>query len=172
MSQTPPVEAIAIATACFLLVLAILFARAVRGTGPSRARRILLPVLFFVLGTCLVFGLPRLFLGLPFLGPAGLGQILLWLALSALLASAIAEGIVFALNAERTPHWLAAGIVAAILGAYGSLVALTGTLFLLAEPVAIVPSLVAAAAAIIWWPYLPRPEGEEEADDVAAGVFE
>jgi len=172
MSQTPPVDAIAIATACFLLVLAILFARAVRGTGPSRARRILLPAFYFVLASLLVFGLPLLFLGLPVIGPAALAGTLVWLALPALLAAAIAEGIVFALNAERTPHWLAAGIAAAILATYGGLAALAGTLFLRAEPVVIVPALVAAASAIIWWPYLPRPEGEEEADEAAAGVFE
>ena len=172
MSQTPPVHAIAIATALFLLVLAILFARTVRGTGPSRARRILLPAIFAVLATFLVCSLPLLFLRQPFLGPAALVGALLWLALPALLSSVIAEGIVFALDAERTPHWLTMGIVAAILAVYGWLAVLTGSAMFRAEPLVIVPALVAAAAAIIWWPYLPRPEGQEEDDEEAAVVFE
>jgi hypothetical protein len=172
MSQTPPVHAIAIATAFFLLVLAILFARAVRGTGPSRARRVLLPAIFFVLATFLVFGLPLVFLGLPLAGPAALAGALLWLALPALLSALIAEGIVFALNVERTPHWLTAGIATAVLANYGWLAALTGDLFFRVELVAIVPAMVAASAAIIWWPYLPVPEGAEEDDEDAAEVFQ
>jgi len=172
MPAAPPVEAIAIATALFLLALAILFARTVRDTGPSRARRILLPAIYFVLATILVFGLPLLVLGLPFLGPAALAGALLRLALPVLLTAAIAEGIVFALDAERTPQWLAAGIISAILVAYGSLAALTGGSFLRAEPVVIVPALVAASAAIIWWPYLPRPEDDPEAAEAVDGIFE
>ncbi len=172
MIQTPPVEAIAITTALALLALAIMFARVVRGTGPSQARRILVPTIWFVLGALLVFGLPMLFLMPASIALRAAALALPWLGGSALLSAGIAEGIVTMLGAERTPQWLSAGIVSAILVTYGWLLALTGDFFFRAEPVVIVPALVAAAAAIAWWPYLPRPEGAEAEDVEAAEVFE
>jgi hypothetical protein len=172
MTHPPPVHAIAIATALFLPGLAILFARTVRGTGPSRARRILLPAIFAVLATFLVCILPLLFLREPIVGPAAMAGSLIWLAFPALLSACVAEGIVFALDAERTRHWLAAGIAAAILAVYGWLAVLIGSAMFRAEPLVIVPALVAVATAIIWWPYLPRPEGAEEDDAESAEVFE
>ncbi len=172
MIHAPPVEAIALAAALLLLALSVLFARAVRFTGPSRARRILLPALFFTFDSMLVLLLPQLFLGTPLFPLGGVGIGLLLTLLIALAAALVAEGMVFALDAERTPHWLGAGIVAAILLTYAGLGLMIGGLIFRPEPFALAPALVAAAAAIVWWPYLPRPEGEEEPDDEAAEVFE
>ena len=172
MPAAPPVEAFAIATALTLVALSVMFARAVRGTGPSRGRRIVLPATWFVLGAMLTYAVPLFFL----IPPAFVLRALIWgapwVALPALLSAAVAEGIVFALNAERTPHWLWAGIIAAIILSYGWLLGLTGDVMFRAEPAVIVPALVAASAAIVWWPYLPRPEGAEVEDAEAAEVFE
>jgi hypothetical protein len=171
MSPTPPVEAFAIAAALAWLALSVMFTRAVRGTGPSRGRRIVLPASWFVLGAALTYAVPLFFLIPPAFVLRALVWGAPWVALPAFLSAAIAEGIVFALNAERTRQWLCAGIVSAIVVTYGGLLALIGDLFFRAEPVVIVPALVAASAAIIWWPYLPRPEGTEEDDEDAAEVF-
>lgn len=172
MRETLTVDAVAIAAAFVMLALAILFARAVWGTGPSRARRILLPVIFFVLATILVFCVPLLLLRQPIVGPAMFAWVLLWLTVPALLVSVVAEGIVFALNAERTRQWLVAGIVAAVGVLYGALALLSDGAMLRAEPAVIIPALVAAAAAIVWWPYLPWPEGAEVEDLEAAELFD
>ena len=173
MTAAPPVEAIAITIAVLLLALSIMFARAVRGTGPSRARRILLPAILFTLGTTLVLALPQLFIGTPIYPLRAVGMGLLWLFLIGLASAAIADSVAAIMGAERTPRWLTAGIVAAILLTYGGLALLTGDLIFRPEPFALVPALVAASAAISWWPYLPRAEGEEDEEDAeAAEVFE
>lgn len=172
MNRGSTLDALMIAIALLVLGAAICFARAVRGTGPSRGLRILLPAIYFVLATVLIFCLPLLLLGQPVVGPAQFAWGLLWLALPALLASVFAEGIVFALNAERTRQWLIAGIVAAIAAVYGLLILWRDGVMLRMEPAAIIPAFVAAATAIVWWPYLPRGEGDDVEDLAAAEPFE
>lgn len=172
MTSATPIDAFAIAAALTWLALSILFARAVRGTGPSRARRIVLPVAWLVLGAALTFALPMFFVIPPAWVLQGIIRGAPWVAVPALLTIVVAEGIVFALDAERTSQWLATGIVAAVIAAYGWLFGFAGESLFRAEPVVIVPGLVAASAALIWWPYLPRPEGAEEDDAESAEVFE
>jgi hypothetical protein len=170
--SAPPVEAFAIATGMALVALSVMFSRAVRGTGPSRGRRIVLPVCWFVLAAAMTYAVPLFFLIPPGFVLRAVVWGTPWVALPALLTAAVAEGLVFALNGERSRQWLGAGIVAAVAATYGWLLALAGDVMFVAEPVVIVPALVAASAAIIWWPYLPRPEGAEAEDVEAAEVFE
>ena len=110
-----PVEAIAITVALLVLALSVMVARAVRGTGPSRVRRILLPAILFTVDTTLVLSLPQLFIGTRLYPLPSIGMGVLRLSLIALAASAIADSIAAVLGAERTVRWLWAGIVAAIL---------------------------------------------------------
>lgn len=165
--------AIPLAGALVLLGLAIAFARAVRGTGPSTLRRVLLPAAFFLVATLLVLGVPMLIdMSLPdVLQAAAIG--LFWLTVPALLSAWILDGIAMVLGAERTAFWQAAGIVAAILATYAWLAAFSGGFIFTLGPLAFVPALVAAGAAITWWPYLPRPEGEADGEDEeTAGRFD
>jgi hypothetical protein len=170
MSSALPLDALMVVAALVVLVLSIMFARAIRNTGPSRARRILVPTGIFVLGIIVLFALPVLFssasAGLLWAAAEGF----LWLALGALVAAAVAEGIVTTLEVERTPRALAAGIVAAVLLIYAWLVMRSGAVILEAGLLALIPGMIAAAAAIGWWPYLPWPEGE--LDESAGEVFE
>src|SRR5262245_14498654 len=126
MGPVSMLNALILVTALTVLVLAILFARAVRGTGPSRARRILIPPLIFVLGTMAVLGLPSFF---PVAGDIpfqALAETFLWLALLGLLAAGIAEGIVAGLNVERTSQALTAGIAISVIAFYALIVSRSG----------------------------------------------
>jgi hypothetical protein len=170
MHHALPVDAIAVAAGLTLLALAGCFARLVHGTGPSRARRILLPAMFFILGMLLAIGVPMLIVapGPPSPGVAEL--LLLWLVVPVFVSVAVVDSVAIVLGAERTRRWLGTGIVGAIIITYGWLALWLGDLFFRLDPVAAVPALVAAATAIIWWPYLPRPEGEP--DEEAGEIFE
>lgn len=169
MGPDLPLEAIAVAAALLWLAIAVLFARAVRGTGASRLRRILVPSAFFFFGMALVI-----------LGPLLLSSDLtfspnmktLWFALILLAVIGIGDAVAVELGAERTPPWLTGGIVGAALLSYGGLLAALGARAFQVSPFLAVPGLVAAAAAITWWPYLPMPEGVGPDDEEAAEVFE
>jgi hypothetical protein len=169
MSRDLPLEAIAAAAAFLLLAVAVTFARSVRGAGESRLRRILVPTGFFVFGTLFAISIPMLFVGGP-------GFQLSWQLLAFVAASLVsigsAEAVAHFLGAERTRPWLAAGIAVAVLLVYGALALLTDGVVLRPTPVVLVPGLVAAAAAISWWPYLPVPEGVEADGREAAALFD
>ena len=172
MTPVPPVEVIAIAAALFMLALSVMFARAVRGTGPSRARRILLPAATILLGTVLVMGLPSLFFTPALFSPGEFGWGVLIVGACALVSAAAADGIAGVLGAERTPRWLVAGLVAANLLTYAGLTLLSAGFIFALGPLAATPALIVTSGMIVWWPYLPRPEGEAEEDGEAAEVFD
>lgn len=168
MDQVLPREAIAVAAALLWLAMAVLLARAVRGTGESRLRRILIPAGFFFFGILLAATLPLLTVGLSFSPTLET----LWVALAVLAGVGAADSVAVLLGAERTQSSLAGGIVAAVLLVYAAMLAWLGVGAFQLTPFLAVPGLVAAAAAITWWPYLPAPEGEGPDDEAAAEVFE
>jgi hypothetical protein len=173
MSQAPPVEAIAIAAALLLLALSVLFARAVRGTGPSRARRILVSPLIFVFGTLFVFGTPWLFDGSASISLPGVGRGLFWLFLIGLAGVLLLEGTTTLFAPERTAGWLGGGIFIALFLTMCGVAMVTGPLFFAFDPLSLLlPAPIAIATVIGWWSYLPRPEGMEEADGELTEVFE
>jgi hypothetical protein len=169
MDRDLPLEAIAVTAALVLLAMAALFVRTVRHTGASRLRRILVPTGFFVVGTLFAIAMPMFFAdGLVL----SLSWQLLAFILMALVSIGLADAVAGFLGAERSRPWLTAGIAVAVLLAYGALALLTDGVVFRPTPVVLVPGLVAAAAALGWWPYLPVPEGEEADDLEAAEVFE
>ena len=88
----------------------------------------------------------------------------------AFLSALFVDVFAIKLGATRTPPWLVAGIAAAILLFYAWLFLVGGALWGVvpgAGSVAFfVPGLFAAAAGLVWWSELPRPESGE------AGIFD
>lgn len=145
---------------------AILFARANRPKEPYQLRRVPRAAAVFVAGIALV----------AFLLTALAGQLdilvfhyilinLLILGMLAFLSALIVDVLAILLRATRTPHWLAAGIVAAIAITYAWLFAIGEALWGAGpnpqSPVFFMPGLIAAAAGLVWWSELPRPETDE-----------
>lgn len=172
MPAPPPVEALGVAAALTLFALALFLARLARGTGPSQVRRVLIPAAFFVLATVIVFGLPLLILAPASIMPLGVAIALAWLVPGALLTVWVLDGVAVTAGAERTPGWRTLGISGAVIANYSWLAALTGDLLLRLEPIAAAPALMAAGAALLWWPYLPRPEDDPEDPEAVDGIFE
>lgn len=147
----------------FLLVLLLVWRRSRRDAPENRMRGILLSALVVILGFPLYLGgllivfVPVLILLIGFV-------MIVYLVIPAFLSAALADVCFRALGAERSPFWLAAGIVAAIAitiiwiglvlpGEYG-----LGTEWLVEYAVV---ALVPVSSALVWWSYLPVPPGAD-----------
>ena len=135
----------------------------------GRARRLLYPCLFILLGFSLYLGLLTFFLN-PFAILSIIGIVAFFVAVPALASVLLLDLGAILLGAKRTGRWLGAGIVAFV-GVTFLWLGLTG----IDEPVLIAPGLlqleyltvatIPAAAGILWWAYLPGGEGIESAFD-------
>lgn len=164
-------ELINIFLAALWLVGAMLYARANRPKETYQLRRVPRAAAAFIAGHALIaivltalagqlniISFHLLLLGLLILGMAAF----LWVL--------VVDAIAILLRAARTPLWLVGGIVMSLIFpyAFSFLIseALTGTGPSLQSLVFLTPGLIAAAAGLVWWSELPRP------DDDQSGVFD
>jgi hypothetical protein len=151
---------LAVGSVLAMLSAAIWLARA-RGQDPSsssdQSLRILLPALAFSLSVAVYGGLALLgWEAIPLL--IGRGIILLLLnGVGSLVLISVTDIVAVALGARRRPAWLLIGVAVLVGGAALALlaptVALTGRFVLAPDLAALM--ILAAAAALIWWSFLP-----------------
>lgn len=166
-----PMELLNIFLALLWLGGAVFYARANRPKETYQLRRVPRTVAAFTGGhalialvlTALAGTLDIMSFHLLLLGVLILGMVdFLWVLLI--------DGIAVLLGATRNPQWLVVGILLINLFAYGWVfligAALTGAGPSAQSPVFFVPGLIAAAAGLIWWSELPRPESD------VPGVFD
>ena len=159
-------ELLSLCLALLWLGGAIPFARANRPKESYQLRRVPRAAFAFIAGIALI----------AFVLAALSGQLgamlfhailinLLILGMLAFLSALLLDVLAIMLRATRTPIWLAAGIVVAVLITHA-------WIFLIAEalwgagpsqypPVFLTPGLIAAASGLVWWSELPRPEAHE-----------
>ena len=147
-----------------LLALAILRARqrCLKGEAGDQGRRILFAWLNVILGFAIYLGLFS-FLFAPLAIFYVVAIVLLWVAAPAIASIVVVDVGAKLMQAERTGFWLGAGIIAFVAITFLWL----GLLGL--GPLLLVPGLwleflalasIPAAAAIIWWSWLPEAAGE------------
>lgn len=149
-----------------LLGLAIGLARRrwLRGGPDDMARRILLPWLVILVGFSIYLGMLSI-LPNPFWLLWVVAIVALWVAVPAVASILAVDFGARLLQADRTGFWLGAGIVAYVAVTFvwfgllgvGPLLLLTG-LWLEVLALATIP----AAAALVWWSYLPGGGGGNE----------
>jgi hypothetical protein len=159
-------ELLALCLALAWLGGAILFARGNRPKEPTQLRRVPRAAAAFVAGNALIAVILTTLAGqldiirfhLLLLG-------LLILGMVAFLWVLVVDVVAILLRAARTPQWLAGGTVMIILFPYAWLyligAALAGTGPSPQSPFFITPGLIAAAAGLVWWSELPRPESAD-----------
>jgi hypothetical protein len=163
-----PLDWLSVGLALLWLGGAVWFARWNRPDEPGALRRVPLTALAFVGGLAvtilaLVIATGDLAEAMPFIIAGSLT-----VGVAAFLSALVVDAGAAALGATRTPGWLGAGIVIAILITYCWLSFIlnwlsgdeSGLRPLSASPFFLTPALLAAAA-LVWWSELPRPEGSD-----------
>jgi hypothetical protein len=146
-----------------LLAFAILRARRrwLNGSPEATAKRIIFPGLALILGFAIYLGLFTIVIA-PILVLYVAAVVSFWVAVPAIASIAVVDLGAKLMQAERTGFWLAAGIIAyiAITFLWLSLIGIGPLLFLPALSLEFLAlASVPAAAALIWWSYLPGAGG-------------